>query len=136
MRDKRRKMALPASGGSALLVIFAVLALTVFSLLSLSTALAEKRLSVAAAESAAAYYAADAAAEEIFARLRRGETAEIVQEQNGQYSYACPVTETQELQVTLQKEGESWRVLRWQTVSSARWEEDENLQVWDGGELK
>ena len=56
---KGQKMNLPAVGGSSLLVIFAVLCMTVFAVLSLSTVLAEQRLSETAAESVAAYYRAD-----------------------------------------------------------------------------
>ena len=48
MNDKQ-KVTLPAIGGSSLLVIFAVLCLTVFALLSLSTVQADNRLSDASA---------------------------------------------------------------------------------------
>jgi len=44
--DKRRRFSVPAVGGSALLTMFAVLCLTVFALLSLSTALSRARLSI------------------------------------------------------------------------------------------
>ena len=43
--DERRDSFPPAVGGSSLLVIFAVLCLTVFALLTLSTAAADSRLS-------------------------------------------------------------------------------------------
>ena len=41
---RKQSISIPAFGGSSLLVIFAVLCLTVFALLSLSTVQAEKRL--------------------------------------------------------------------------------------------
>ena len=64
------KHAPPAVGGSSLLVIFSVLCLTVFALLSLSTVQASGRLSSTSAQAVAAYYQADSQAEAILARLR------------------------------------------------------------------
>lgn len=121
----------PAVGGSSLLVIFAVLCLTVFALLSLSTVQAEKRLSDKAAQSVSDYYRADLEAEQIFARLRAGETVPGVMETNGIYRYSCPVSENQTLWVELEKEEENWNVLRWQ-VTARMEESEENLPVWDG----
>lgn len=57
--SERRRFSPPTVGGSSLLVIFAVLCLTVFALLSLSTVQADGRLSQTSAEAAQAYYAAD-----------------------------------------------------------------------------
>ncbi|MBD5133272.1 MAG: hypothetical protein HDT38_02190 [Clostridiales bacterium] len=76
---KREGMAPPALGGSSLLVAFAVLALTVFALLSLSTVRADVRLADASAKAVEDYYAADVKAQEILARLRNGETVEGVE---------------------------------------------------------
>ena len=50
-------------GASSLLVMFAVLCLTVFALLSLSSVQAEGRLAQATAQNVAAYYETDCAAE-------------------------------------------------------------------------
>ena len=69
-----------AVGGSSLLVIFAVLCLTVFALLSLSSVQAERRLADAATQSVVDYYQADLRAEEIFARLRDGEQIAGIEE--------------------------------------------------------
>ena len=75
MTEKKREgFAPPALGGSSLLVVFAVLALTVFALLSLSTVRADVRLGDAAAKAVSDYYTADAQAQEILAQLRNGET--------------------------------------------------------------
>ena len=76
---KKEGMAPPALGGSSLLVAFAVLALTVFALLSLSTVQADVRLADASAQAVTDYYAADCQAQEILARLRNGETVEGVE---------------------------------------------------------
>lgn len=123
----------PAIGGSSLLVIFAVLCLTVLSLLSLSTVQAEKRLSDIAASSVTAYYEADLEAQAIFARLRAGETVPGVEESEGIYRYVCAISPNQHLEVALRKEGECWTVLRWQTAAQPE-EISTTLPVWDGGE--
>jgi len=128
---KGQKMNLPAVGGSSLLVIFAVLCMTVFAVLSLSTVLAEQRLSETAAESVAAYYRADLQAEEIFARLRSGEQVPGVQILEDRYEYSCIISETQSLHVTLRRTDNGWSVLRWQTESHAQ-EQTQTLPVWTG----
>ncbi len=122
----------PVLGASSLLVIFAVLCLTVFSLLSISTARANGRLSETARDAVTAYYRADAQAERILARLRAGESIEGVQKENDIYSYGCTISPTQVLWVELALDGSDYRILRWQAVSTAQWEADDRLPVWDG----
>lgn len=122
----------PVVGGSSLLVIFAVLCLTVFALLGLSAVQADLRLSDGAVRAVTDYYRADCEAEELFARLRGGELPPAVVRTGENYSYACPISETQELQVELSHEDGNWTVLRWQAVYTAEWEADQSLNVWDG----
>lgn len=133
---EERRFSPPAAGGSSLLVIFAVLCLTVFALLSLSTVQANGRLADASAEAASAYYAADCQAEEILARLRGGELPENVVKRHGPdgdtYFYTCPVSDTQLLEVEVRLRGADWTVLRWQTVSTADWQAENTLDLWDG----
>lgn len=132
MREKAR-FSMPVVGGSSLLVIFAVLCLTVFALLSLSTVQAYGRLADASAKAVTDYYAADVQAEVIFARLRSGERPEEVTQSGDRYFYTCSVSDTQELQVELLREEGGWRVLRWQAVSIGATGTAQNLPVWDGG---
>ncbi|MBQ1280649.1 MAG: hypothetical protein IIY16_00165 [Oscillospiraceae bacterium] len=122
----------PMVGGSSLLVVFAVLCLTVFALLGFSTVQADQRLSDASIGAVADYYEADSQAEAILAQLRSGSIPEGVTEADGVYSYACTVSDTQELQVEVRIEGENWEILRWQTVSTVEWSADEPISVWDG----
>jgi len=128
--DKER-LSPPALGGSSLLVVFAVLCLVVFALLSLSTVQAERRTSNAARDAAAAYYSADLEAERIFARLRSGEEIPGTLREDGTYSYGCTISENQMLIVELAKDESAWRILRWQSVAR-QGEVDETLPVWDG----
>ena len=128
---KTHRMSAPAIGGSSLLVIFAVLCLTVFTLLSLSTAQAEKRMSDASAQALTAYYAADLEAEQIFARLRAGENVPGVQKNAWLYSYSCPISEQQILEVELENKENTWRVCRWQVIARSG-TVSETLPVWNG----
>ena len=130
--DKKHRFSFPAMGGSSLLVIFAVLCLTVFALLGLSTVQAGQRLSNASAEAVESYYQADARAEEILARLRCGEVPEGVTVWDDRYVYECPISETRSLQVEVRLSGEEYTVLRWQAVSSVDWQADDSLLVWSG----
>ena len=130
--ERERRFTFPVVGGSSLLVIFAVLCLTVFALLGLSTVQADGRLSQLSARAVAEYYQADCRAEETFARLRRGELPEGVTRAGNIYSYTCPVSDTQQLRVELRKEEAGWTVVRWQSESVAEWESDDRLNIWDG----
>lgn len=118
-------------GGSSLLAMLAVLCLTVFALLALSTVQAQSRLSCAGAAAVEDYYRADAHAHQVFAKLRAGELPPNVEQEKDLYSYTCSISPNQHLAVQVCRTREGWQVLRWQTVSIARWEE-ESLSLWDG----
>lgn len=121
----------PAVGGASLLVIFAVLCLTVFSLLSLTTVLAERREADASREAYLDWYAADLQAQETFARLRQGQIPEGVAVRENVYRYTCPVDAVRHLEVALEYKNGRWTVLRWQTAAVAE-EAESPLPVWDG----
>ena len=116
-REKRSGFSFPVVGGTSLLVMFAVLCLITFAVLSLSTVKAGDRLGEASAEAVMEYYAADYEAERILAQLRSGILPEGVVADGDVYGYSCPVSETQRLQVSVQKVGEDWKVLRWMVVT-------------------
>lgn len=132
MADKDR-FSPPLVGGASLLVIFAVLTLTVFALLSLSAAQADHRLGSAASQSVCSYYRADCQAEAILAQLRRGQLPQGVIREGDRFSYACPISDAQELRVAVEIQGSDYTILRWQAVSTVQWEADNSLTVWDGG---
>lgn len=138
MDKQKKRFSPPAVGGISLLVVFAVLCLTVFALLSLTTVQADVRLADASAQAAADYYAADLEAQTILARLRNGERPEGVTFTGSgllRAEYTCRISDTQELQVSVILQGISGReyvIERWQAVPSAEWESDESLDLWDG----
>lgn len=117
--DKSKKLSFPPMvGGSSLLIIFAVLCLTIFTLLALGTVQADNRLLSASASAVTSYYAADTEAEQIFAELRAGHLPEQVEKRGSVYAYSCPVSDTQVLMVELQKKDRNWIILKWQTQST------------------
>lgn len=121
-----------AVGGSSLLVIFTVLCLTVFAVLSLSSVQADGRLSKASAEAVKDYYEADCKAEEILAQLRQGIVPGGVTVQDNRYLYECRISDTRVLVVEAEVTEGTYQVLRWQTKSTMQWQNAEELPVWDG----
>lgn len=133
--DRKRNISVPTVGGSSLLTVFAVLVLTVFALMSLSAAQMDKRLSDASVCTVSAYYAADFEAQRILALLRSGEMPEGVHLKNGVYSWAVPISETQELRVEAvltAGPGGGYRIQRWEAVATREWTPSEDLNLWDG----
>lgn len=130
--DREKKLAPPAVGVCSLLVIFAVLCLTVLALVSVASVQADERLAAIAEEGAQAYYRADVEAERILARLRCGELPEGVCLEGDVYSYSCAISEDRCLAVQVVVEGEAYKILRWQAISTAQWQASEDLPVWNG----
>ena len=118
--QSRKHFSPPMVGGSSLLVIFAVLCLTIFTLLALGTVQADGRLSDASIKAVSDYYAADSEAERILSRLRQGEIPGSVTRQENTYSYSCRISDTQNLVVEVILENNTWTILRWQAVPTER----------------
>lgn len=138
MNGEKRRFSPPAVGGSSLLVIFAVLCLTVFAMLSMSTVQAEDRLRNSSAKAVSQYYAADAEAERILSELRSGNIPEGVElSEDFKAKYSCEISDTQTLFVEVSFDGglgDSYKITRWQAVYTADWTPDDSLGVWTGEE--
>ncbi len=130
--NKKTSFSFPGVGLSSLLVIFAVLCLAVFSLLAISTAKADDRLSVQSRDSILAYYRAELEADTLIAQLRNGEIPQEIISNDGVYAFRCPISDTQALEVEVRLDGESYQILRWQSVSVTDWQTDDKLPVWNG----
>lgn len=136
---KRRTVGI---GSASLILIFSVLCLTVFSLLTLSMANREKALSEKLRSSVENFYYADSAAVEIAAKLRldseNGEYplkiggVEISSKGEGQYSYCCPIDDRRSIVVEFQAKGEGINIRSWCETNTEGWSPDENLGVWIG----
>ena len=134
MNEEKRRLSPPAVGGSSLLVIFAVLCLTVFAMLSMSTVQAEDRLRSAYCEAITDYYKADVEAERILSQLREGYVPDGVEILNNTAAYRCKISDTQNLEVEVILDGKDYKVTRWQAVYAADWVPDDSLNVWTGKE--
>lgn len=136
MAKKDKGFSPPTTGGASLLTVFAVLCLTVFALLSLSTVRADSSLSEASAKAVYDYYVADGKAQELLARLRYGELPADVTVEGDLCRYIVPISETQELRVEVEvRSTNDYTILRWQAVPVGDWEYNEDLDLWDGEEL-
>ena len=134
MREKKT-FSPPMVGGSWLISIFAVLCMTVFALLSLSTVQSDRRLADASVQAVIDYYGADTQAQTLFARLRAGETVPGVEILDGIYVFDIPISQRQTLMVELLQEEDRWTVLRWQAVVTED-SVDEGLELWKGLDSK
>lgn len=107
-----------------MLLVLIVLALTLFSVLSLAEALSDRELAGRYAAAAAAYYKADTEAEIWRAELIRGDAA-------ANAAADFPIDEGRTLHVELDGDGKAvvWRVL---ITSDA--EMDNSLPVWEGND--
>ncbi|MBQ3568443.1 MAG: hypothetical protein IJA25_05875 [Anaerotignum sp.] len=128
-------------GITSMTVILCVLCLTVFSVLSLSTALSERKLAEKRAVVAQEYYRAEKEAASLVNRLQdkaeKGEdissfaSANGIVVKNDLFFFHKTIDDGQDLSVILQyKDG--FDILEWKVVSTADWTPDESLHVWDG----
>lgn len=137
------------SGAVSLVMIFCVLCLAVFSVLTLATADREAKLSAMTAQNAADYYAADTLAVAIVAALQDGSPLPVDEEDveitHIFSEYPDGTTETAEFSLPIgddltlhvavllrDKDGKTCKILRWQTEYTGSWEVNDSWAVWDG----
>ena len=129
------KLKLPSAVGlSSVLVIFAVLCLSVFALLSVSTVRADGRLAEKSRQAVYDYYRADCCAEELLSQLRSGNVPEGVATEDGIYRYSCALSDTQILTVEVAISDTGYEILQWQAQSTTHWQADEKLHVFNPAE--
>lgn len=110
----------PVVGGSALIVIFAVLCLVTFALLMLATESSAERLSKVSAEAVADFYDADCLAEETLLQIKSGNVPAHVTRNGNVFSYAEKISDTRLLHVEVEYTNGEWSILRWQALSTVR----------------
>jgi hypothetical protein len=135
------------TGSVSLILVFAVLCLTIFALLTLSSAKSAHTLAHKTADSISDYYQADAAAETILAEIRadlaagtaipaaiKGVDINIsadTQANMETISYSLAMNERQNLQVQLSYDRDSAEllILSWQIDQISSWEGADNFEV-------
>lgn len=151
-------------GASSILVIFVVLCLVTFAVLSLATARADKALSSKATLHLEEYYEAQGNAyvaleqiDKTLAWLYLENSNDYLENVNKEFSegegvipnkseglltlsYEVFISDTQSLVVEISvdtpktPEDGFYTIKKWQTISKAQWQADENMPVFNGGE--
>ena len=126
MKRKKTSYSPTNIGTSFLLVIFIILCMVIFAVLSLSSALKDYDASKQNAERAAAYYQACNEAEEIRGKIEVQEPSETIIE------YSVPVNENEALRVILEHTDNTepiYQIKLWKLESTAQWEGSKTLPV-------
>lgn len=134
-------------GSASIIMVFAVLCLTVFSVLALVTANQEWQLAQKSAIAVTNYYAADTEAEQRYlsiAELWRSnpdpaslmeQDVTVTADDNGRLllQYNIAIDGQQQLSVTLRPDANGQlTVSQWQVTATQEWTYDDTIPVWDG----
>jgi hypothetical protein len=131
-------------GSASIVLVFAVLCLTVFSLITFVVANNDKALVETNSRLVVGYYNADAFAERIVAEIAFSdivpdsiEGIEIKTEWawylDGYYAeFSTPISDIKSLYVKMAVSGDTYSVLSWLMYNTDEWEFDSGLNVWDG----
>lgn len=128
-------------GSSSLILIFIVLCLVTFSVLSLGNAKREDALSIRSADSVQEYYRADAQGEAFLQMadqaLLKGDKdslAPYLQSDTGTYCTDVSMDAGQALRVELNFDWEkkTYKILSWKVYHQEEYEIDQSIPVWSG----
>lgn len=133
-------------GSASIIMVFSVLCLTVFAVLTFVTANNEYKLSIKSADQVKAYYAADTGATETMAQIENivrttssyglitnevsslGVTTETVSGKL-ELSYSEKMDDYQELHVKLVYDGSKLSVKQWKLVNTAEWNAGDTITL-------
>ena len=129
-------------------MVFSVLCLTVFAVLSLITANSEYKLAVKSADVVKNYYAADTAATEKLAVIKEvakdsdfsatqtkaTELGVICEQEGAGYSltFKEKVTDVQALSVKAVYQDGKISVKEWKLITTDEWDPSDSFELWDG----
>lgn len=123
-------------GSTLIVLMFSVLCLTIFALLSLSSASTDRGRAEAAARMVTGYYKADTLAECILAEIpEAGTTVRGIRTfaaEDSVVMFSCPISDTKELYVELETLDSSYDIHKWQMRDANGWEADNSIPVWLG----
>ena len=131
-------------GSASIVLVFAVLCLTIFSLITYVIAGNDRALVDAKVRLSTGYYEADILAEQILMDIL---TADVVpatsrgvdiqtkwDEDLGIETtyFFCPINEIKSLYVNLALRGDSFDILSWRMYDTDNWMIDDSINVWSG----
>ena len=129
-------------GVISLVVIFVVLAICIFAVLSLVTAQTENKLAKATVGALEDYYKADYTAARVFEDARQkfqsGDHLDAIAQalnleyEDGVLSAGFAVGDKQVLYMALREQGGSLVAASWQLLRIEDWNPDDTIDVWDG----
>lgn len=133
-------------GSASIMLVFAVLCLTIFTMISLSSATTDKALANRLETLVTGYYDADTLAELILSDLLAvvGETGELpesaydvdiaVSEQDGvvSISYICPINDSKELMVEVDFYDGSYEIKIWRMQETEPWHGETSVFYFEG----
>jgi hypothetical protein len=141
-------------GITSIVVLFVVIAMTIFAVLTLSTVAQEKKLADKSAAAIRAYWADDEACSEIASRFGRlwadgadagalraaaAEADAVCYEQGDEtrIDFSRVIDDTRKLSVSLAL-GDSFRIVGWKTeaLDQEAWQPDTEIDVWQGDEME
>ena len=150
MKKDKQQSSFVNIGSSSLLIIFLILSLITFAILSLSGAKSDYSFSQRLANHKTAYYEASNRAERILGQideaLAANETLDgqqlegiAIQAQEGIITFSVPMEENQALLVELEvndyTQDETYYTIKtWQIISTKAWESDQSIQLLPMGE--
>ncbi|MBC8571366.1 hypothetical protein [Zongyangia hominis] len=164
-REQNRNAPSLALGGSSILMVFVILCLTTFAVLSLVSSSADWNLTRRTAQSVTDYYAADGQAERVLSGANQNLQSAWETSGGGMDAYyqaaadslcfcsgmpftvdgsriyySVPLGENQHLDVILEivppdAEGRCYRILSWQQRADEEGDSDE-MQLWDPGDQR
>jgi hypothetical protein len=131
-------------GSASIVLVFAVLCLTVFAIISYTSAIADKALVNVEAKLVQGYYEADLMAELILVELLEADfIPDTVHDVDIIYgwdwdlgidtlSFTYPITDEMDLHVVLAMYDETMDIITWRMRSTDGWERDESFTLFDG----
>ncbi len=146
-----RKTAGVNIGGASIIMVFSVLCLTIFSVLTLVSANAESSLANKSVKVVTDFYKADELATEKLAsvyqivdeqsslqnakvNIEKISKDILVDEKNNilYISYFETIDDSQQLAVALRVDGKKVYIVNWKVENTGEWEPDNSLELWQG----
>lgn len=130
-------------GGASIMLVFAILCLTVFALITLSAANYNSALASVDARMVTNYYEADTLAECIVGELLSGTDSDYILGTSVESewdwdllaevsTFSCEISDSKELYVKVAVYEDSYDILNWRMRDTVEWEIDESLPIWTG----
>lgn len=120
-------------GAASLVLIFIVLCLSTFGLLSLSSARSDLTLAQRSADSVRGFYQADQKGQQWLRQVDEDLKAGRLDPGQGTVSTDIPMERGQSLHIDLSLNPDaSWQIASWYVYNSQEYEIDTSMPVWDG----